>query len=326
MSKAYSKLKHYRSGFTIVELLVVIVIIGVLATITVVSYTGISQKAIAASLQSDVANSAKKLQIFNVENGVYATSISCSLPDSSTNLCLKSSGSNIYSYIPDNSTNPSGFYIEARNGNKCYSITDSSSPVPTCPLTIQIGTQVWMQYNMNVGVMIDTSIQQTNNSTVEKYCYNNNTANCTTHGGLYQWGEMVQYLNNSSNTSSPSPAFSGNVQGICPSGFHLPTDAEWKTMEMFLGMSQAQADGTGFRGTNQATQLKTGGTSGFNTTMAGVVHDGLSGSIDSASNTWTSSEFSTTNSYYRGFALLTAQLIRNNYAKTSGYSVRCLRN
>ncbi|MGB4420840.1 MAG: prepilin-type N-terminal cleavage/methylation domain-containing protein, partial [Candidatus Saccharimonadales bacterium] len=60
-------------GFTIVELLVVIVVIGILAAITVVSYTGISQKAIAVSLQSDLASAKKKLQMYYTDYGSYPT-------------------------------------------------------------------------------------------------------------------------------------------------------------------------------------------------------------------------------------------------------------
>ncbi|HZJ34650.1 MAG TPA: prepilin-type N-terminal cleavage/methylation domain-containing protein, partial [Candidatus Angelobacter sp.] len=74
-----------QSGFTIVELLVVIVVIGILAAITIVSYTGISQRAIAVSLQSDLTNASKQLKLFQVENSAYPTTISCAIPDSSTN-------------------------------------------------------------------------------------------------------------------------------------------------------------------------------------------------------------------------------------------------
>ncbi len=92
---------------------------------------------------------------------------------------------------------------------------------------------------------------------IEKYCYNNDTNICATDGGLYQWNEMMQY------------STSGGVQGICPTGWHLPTDSEWKTLEMALGMTQVQADLTGWRGTDQGTQLKSGGTSGFQALLAG---------------------------------------------------------
>jgi len=62
MNKKY----FYKSGFTIVELLVVIVVIGILATITIVSFNGINQKAIVASLQSDLSNAATTLKLYQV--------------------------------------------------------------------------------------------------------------------------------------------------------------------------------------------------------------------------------------------------------------------
>jgi len=55
-----------------------------------------------------------------------------------------------------------------------------------------------------------------NNSVIEKYCYNNEEDSCTKYGGLYQWDEMMQYTTEQ------------GVRGICPAGWHLPTDEEWK--------------------------------------------------------------------------------------------------
>ena len=63
-----------RSGFTIVELLIVIVVIGILAAITIVAYSGIQQRAKDASIRADFANAAKKLEIYNADNGTYPTS------------------------------------------------------------------------------------------------------------------------------------------------------------------------------------------------------------------------------------------------------------
>ncbi|MEY4866868.1 MAG: hypothetical protein RLY64_1122, partial [Bacteroidota bacterium] len=100
--------------------------------------------------------------------------------------------------------------------------------------TVQIGTQCWFQKNLNVGTMILGANDQTNNSTLEKYCYNNDPSNCAIYGGLYQWAEAVQYQNGASNTASPSPAFSGNVKGICPTGWHVPSDGDWCTLTIFL--------------------------------------------------------------------------------------------
>ena len=71
----YNNRLNSHLGFTIVELLVVIVVIGILAAITIVSYTGISQKAIVASLQLDLSNASKQFKLFNVDNGSYPTGI-----------------------------------------------------------------------------------------------------------------------------------------------------------------------------------------------------------------------------------------------------------
>lgn len=59
------------SGFTIVELLIVIVVIGILAAITIVSYNGVQQRANIATAQADLANVAKQLELFKVDNGLY---------------------------------------------------------------------------------------------------------------------------------------------------------------------------------------------------------------------------------------------------------------
>ena len=47
-----------------------------------------------------------------------------------------------------------------------------------------------------------------------------------------------------------------DARGLCPSGWHVPTDGEWMTLEMALGMSESEANDTGFRGTDQAIQMK----------------------------------------------------------------------
>ncbi len=60
--------------------------------------------------------------------------------------------------------------------------------------TIQIGTQCWMAENLNIGTMINGSSNQTNNATLEKYCFSDNTGNCDIYGGLYQWDEVMQYV------------------------------------------------------------------------------------------------------------------------------------
>ncbi|MEI6850498.1 MAG: prepilin-type N-terminal cleavage/methylation domain-containing protein [Candidatus Saccharibacteria bacterium] len=130
------------SAFTIVELLVVIVVIGILAAITIVAYTGISQKAMVASLQSDLTNSSKQLKMFQTINGGYPITISTDCanePTTTTRLCLKlSSGNTITSlngdYSVNNDTTPQTFRltITNTNSNTISLVTDSSKPmIPT---------------------------------------------------------------------------------------------------------------------------------------------------------------------------------------------------
>lgn len=128
-----SNIKHESdSGFTIVELLVVIVVIGILATITIVSYTGISRKAISASLQNDLDNVSKQLKLFQVDNSNYPATIStnCSTnPTNTTNLCLKLSTGNSYiGYSASNQSNPQTFYLVVGNNSINYKITDNTAP------------------------------------------------------------------------------------------------------------------------------------------------------------------------------------------------------
>ena len=89
--------------------------------------------------------------------------------------------------------------------------------------TLQIGTQCWMKENLNIGTRINGSQEQTDNIVIEKYCYNDLDSNCNIFGGLYQWNELMQYV-----------TIEG-AQGLCPTGWHLPTHAEWSILTVYLG-------------------------------------------------------------------------------------------
>jgi uncharacterized protein (TIGR02145 family)/prepilin-type N-terminal cleavage/methylation domain-containing protein len=311
-------------GFTIVELLVVIVVIGILATITVVSYTGVSQKATTASLTSDLDNASKQLKLYQVDHSTYPTSLdgnNCpqgSAPTPDTRYCIKPSSNNSYTYYP--STNGATFRLVESNANSVtYSVTESRSPSVTIATTdtgwLAIGSQLWAKTNLNVGTMVTGATAQTNNSTLEKYCYSNTESNCTTYGGLYQWDEAMQYVT------------TNGAQGICPAGSHIPSDNDWKILEVQLGITQAQADlDNTWRGTDQGTQLKSGGSSGLNMPLAG--YRGTGGSFDYLSSyalLWSSSELSTS-ALGRYLYSDYATVLRDIDGKYNGFSVRCLGN
>jgi len=318
--------KSTKFGFTIVELLVVIVVIGILAAITIVAYTGIQQKATAASLQSDLDNSSKRIKLYQAENasGNYPTANNCPNPGA-TEICIKTSGSNNIDpstgYTVNNSSNPKTFTLIASNGTIAYQIDQDSAPaVASLSLAITdpanwlaIGTQVWAKYNLNVGTMVTGATEQTNNAVLEKYCYNNTESNCTTYGGLYQWDEAMQYVT------------TNGAQGICPVGSHFPSDNDLKVLEMQLGMSQVEADATGWRGTDQGTQLKPGGTSGLNIPFAGYRITGGSFDVQSSGALlWSSSESST--SAWSRYLNESTPVVRDSNVKGLGFSVRCLGN
>lgn len=305
------------SGFTIVELLVVIVVIGILAAITIISYTGISQKANNVSLQTDLNNASKQLKMYYSEYGSYPSALvnNCT---ADTKYCLKPSSGNIFTYA---SFSPySSFILDDinTNSNQKYRVTNMSAPASaTQNDTVTIGTQTWMKYNLDVGTRIANGTTQSNNSVLEKWCYNNLESNCTIYGGLYQWDEMMQY------------SVVEGVQGICSAGFHLPTDNEYKTLEMYLGMTQQDADATYYRGTDQATQLKIGGTSGWDGLVGGYGVTWGWASIGSTGYYWTSSQIDASYAMPRYLILSNAKVYRGNnfnWTKIYGHSVRCLKD
>ncbi|MEP7204706.1 MAG: LamG-like jellyroll fold domain-containing protein [Candidatus Saccharibacteria bacterium] len=109
-------------GFTIVELLIVIVVIGILAAITIVAYSSVSRRATVANLQSDLTNASNLLKLFQVDNNVYPDTIICAQPDDTANKCLKPSGGVTYTYSVNNVTNPQTFCVNATRGGIGYSI------------------------------------------------------------------------------------------------------------------------------------------------------------------------------------------------------------
>jgi len=120
-----------------------------------------------------------------------------------------------------------------------------------------------------------------------------------------------------------------------PTGWHLPTDAEWKQLEMTLGMSQSEADGIDLRGTNEGSKLKS--VSGW--TQNGTDDVGfaaLPGGFRSNSGTdhengyvgywWTNTESDDINAWYRSISYSNSKIFRNRSFKEDAYSVRCVKD
>ncbi len=144
---------------------------------------------------------------------------------------------------------PTIFYVTFNCKTGEYAFTDLSGYCPDSITdarddkkyaTVLIGSQCWMAQDLNVGTQVDSTTTQTDNEIIEKYCYHDLESNCTQWGGLYQWNELMGYV------TTPG------VQGICPAGFHVPTDAEFKILEGNVdsqyGPGSVEWNKTGWRG------------------------------------------------------------------------------
>jgi prepilin-type N-terminal cleavage/methylation domain-containing protein len=107
MSKKHIISASSSPAFTIVELLVVIVVIGILAAITIVSYTGVTQRAVSSSLQSDLTNASQQLKLYNQLYSSYPTAMTGNCPTAPTadnTYCIKASSGNTLTYATNGGT------------------------------------------------------------------------------------------------------------------------------------------------------------------------------------------------------------------------------
>lgn len=191
--------------------------------------------------------------------------------------------------------------------------------------TVLITGQCWMAQNMNVGTLTAGANNQGTScpsaAEIEKYCYADSEANCTTYGGLYQWDQAM------------CGSATAGAQGICPVGWHIPTHDEWTTLERAVCDSGTCATDfpfdtstTGWRGTNEGSSLKTGGDSGFAGLLAGIRNtDGSFDYLTTNGNFWASLQ-SGANAWGRYLSSGSATVYRNTGGKLYGFSVRCLKD
>ncbi|MFO7617695.1 MAG: FISUMP domain-containing protein [Bacteroidales bacterium] len=203
---------------------------------------------------------------------------------------------------------------------------------------IKIGTQTWMAQNLsylpavgppNVG------------SDTEKHYYvygysgtsvaeAQGTDNYKLYGALYNWPAALD--GNGSSSEVPS-----GVRGICPEGWHLPSDDEWKILEIHLGMSESDADEIEWRDSGDVgKKLKSStgwyrdgngdNSSGFTALPAGCRYNtGVFDGRTYRAYFWSATEiFSSPRS--RNLDFLNNGAGRSYYTKRSGFSVRCIRD
>jgi uncharacterized protein (TIGR02145 family) len=203
--------------------------------------------------------------------------------------------------------------------------------------TVKIGNQWWMAENLRVknyrnGWPIqqvtetdpDSAWAQEKGGAYCKYDYDDTKAN--TYGLLYNWF-VISDTNN-----------------IAPAGWHIPSDDEWKTLEIYLGMSQADADNVKWRGKDEGDKLKiqapndwtvygsvwATNTSGF-TAMAGccrLFNATWGDPGTSHTGFWWSSTVHTSDNqaWYRYLDYKNSNVFRYHASKNYGMSIRCVKN
>ena len=199
--------------------------------------------------------------------------------------------------------------------------------------TTLIGNQCWMAQNLNIGTRINASVGQTNNGTIEKYCYNDLESNCNIYGALYQWDEWMNYTSQSTANPSGRP-------GICPDGWHVPSDAEWCQMTTYLDPTVLCIE-WGYTGTDAGGKLKETGTVHWASPNTGATNTsgftGLSGGgylpdllytwLSTRAEFWTASQaVSPTDSYYFQLTGNDQRISRSYHTKASAFSGRCVKD
>lgn len=193
--------------------------------------------------------------------------------------------------------------------------------------SVIIGNQVWMVENLKTTKYNDgTSIPLVSKGIVWKslttpaYCRYNNEAgnNKAEYGALYNW-------------------YAVNTGKLCPIKWHVPTDSEWKLLEINIQMDLYEVEYIGYRGTNQGDKLKN--TSGWHSPDHGTNITGFSalpgGYINNAGefvaqeingNWWSSTELYEENAYFRRLYYNESKVGRYNTYKVTGFSVRCIKD
>jgi len=196
--------------------------------------------------------------------------------------------------------------------------------------TVQIGNQCWMASNLN-------TTRTYNGDPIIRYCNQ-----CDSYGGLYTWSTVMD--GSLSSNSNPS-----GVQGICPDGWHVPSDAEWTELTNYLldnyldinllnianklkSCRQISSPLGGDCNTSVHPRWSSYSTHygtndfGFSALPAGNSTSGSFGNLGSIGSWWSATEYSSTSVWYRIMDYNNGNVTRSYNSKAYGFSIRCLRD
>lgn len=193
---------------------------------------------------------------------------------------------------------------------------------------VQIGTQIWMAENLKVTHYADgTPINLITNSTTwsnlsdtdKAYCYYNNSAG-TSYGALYTWAAASNGTHSSQNPS--------NVQGVCPDGWHLPSDEEWEQLRDYIGITGAGGK-LKETGTTHWASPNTGATDEYGFTALPNGERSSNGAFENKGNNaffWTSTQSSSSTGTGVFFVYNSSNFLWSSTSKNKGRAVRCVKD
>ncbi|MBI4646237.1 MAG: fibrobacter succinogenes major paralogous domain-containing protein [Bacteroidia bacterium] len=197
--------------------------------------------------------------------------------------------------------------------------------------TVQIGDQCWMKENLKTTHYADGTLLidgtgvggiYGDDSTKYWFVYKDSIELKDTYGLLYTWAAVM----NEALSSNTNPS---GVQGVCPTGWHVPGDVEWEQLVQYLGSNIAggrlKEEGTLHWNSpnSDATNL-----SGFTALPGGyrLYSDGTFSDSGNYGYWWSATEYSSTNAWIRNLDYSNATVYRGGSAKEYGFSVRCLKD
>ena len=231
--------------------------------------------------------------------------------------------------------------VVPQNGQPCPgtpTLTDIDGNVYN---TVQIGQQCWMKENLRTTRYADNTPialgSNTSSTMAYRYYPDNNESNVAEYGYLYNWPAVMH--GEASSSANPS-----GVQGICPDGWHVPSDAEWTQLTDYVSSQseyvcgsdntyiakalvsdhgwQITADNVCAVGYDQSSNNVTG----FSALPAGFYSSSGCNFSGNYAGSWSATESSSSYAYARGLDYDSATVYRGNPNKSLGYSVRCLRD
>ncbi|MCQ2096842.1 MAG: hypothetical protein MJY87_02730 [Fibrobacter sp.] len=183
--------------------------------------------------------------------------------------------------------------------------------------TVQIGEQRWMAENLRFDVK-------------GSFCYDNKDYNCQTYGRLYTWAAARMLVDFYNNTSIKKIKKINKIHDVCPMGWHIPSNKDWKTLKAFVG-KKGISDGVGISLKSEEMwdrelRVPSGKDEfGFNAIPAGERYFiGEYMDLGSSAQFWASNEYDASGAYFWRLSYDTRTFDRVFESKENGVSVRCV--